>query len=144
MEEKYGSFGFCYSRDDILGEKDIKKCFEYNSKELHLKYAGIYFDISDYEVEINLFFCDDENLSNTIRVNRLESKKRLKMFYKAFALGKKLIGTFNYFEYIRQRKLHITLKEANAIYSKIITSIDNKDYKGYEFYSKKLQDKFKI
>ena len=23
-------------------------------------------------------------------------------------------------------------------------SIDNKDYKGYEFHSKKLQDKFKI
>ena len=144
MEEKYGSFGFCYSRDDVFGEKDIDKCFEYNNKELNLKYAGIYFDISDYEVEINLFFCDDKNLSNTIRVNRLESKKRFKMFCKAFTLGKKLIGTFKAFEAMRQRKLHITLKEANAIYSKIIRSIDNKDYKGYEFYSKKLQDTFKI
>ena len=144
MEEKYGSFGFCYSRDDILGEKDIKKCFEYNSKELHLKYAGVYFDISDYEVEINLFFCDDENLSNTIRVNRLESKKRFKMFCEAFMFGKKLIGTFKAFEAIKQRKLHITLKEANAIYSKIITSIDKKECKECEFHSKKLQDTFKI
>lgn len=144
MEEKYGSFCFSYSWHDVLKEEDIKECFKYNSKELHLKYAGVYFDISDYDAEINLFFCDDEKLSNTIRVNRLESKKRFKMFCEAFMLGKKLIGTFKAFEAMRQRKLHITLKEANAIYSKIIRSIDNKECKDCEFHSKKLQDKFKI
>lgn len=144
MEEKYGSFCFSYSWCDVLKEKDIKECFKYNSKELHLKYAGVYFDISDYGAEINLFFCDDEKLSNTIRVNRLESKKRFKMFCEAFMLVKKLIGTFKAFESMRQRKLHITLKEANAIYSKIIRSIDKKECKECEFHSKKLQDTFKI
>ena len=141
-EERPCAVGFRWRCNDELDENSIKDCFEYE-KEIGFMYAGVCFEVSDYEVCITIFFCDEEK-ENTICVDRLEDESNFKMFCDAIGIARKQLEKFDFFDAIRKRKLYITVKELTVVFAKIVRAIDNRTNEEYKVYSRKLQDTFKI
>ena len=141
-EERPCAVGFRWRCNDELDENSIKDCFEYE-KEIGFMYAGVCFEVSDYEVCITIFFCDEEK-ENTIFVDRLEDESNFKMFCDAIGIARKQLEKFDVFDAIRNRKLYITAKELTVVFAKIVRAIDNRSNEEYKVYSRKLQDTFKI
>ena len=106
-------------------------------------YVGVEFVVSDYEVYISLSFGDEE-MENTIFVDRLEDESNFKMFCDAIGIARKQLEKFDVFDAIRNRKLYITVKELAVVFAKIVRAIDNRSNEEYKVYSRKLQDTFKI
>lgn len=141
-EERPCAVWFEWSRYDDVNENIIKECFEY-AKGFCLKYSGVYFEVSDYELYISLFFCDEEK-ENTICVEHIDDSKFKMLCYSIVGVARKQLEKFDVFNAMMQRKLHITVKELNVVFAKIISAIDKNSNKEYKVYSRKLQDTFKI
>ena len=141
-EERPCAVGFEFCRYDDVHENNIKECFEY-AQGVPFHYVGVEFVVSDYEVYISLSFGDEE-IGNTICVDRLEDERNFKMFCDAIGIARKQLEKFYVFDAIRNRKLYITVKQLTVVFAKIVRAIDNNSNEEYKVYSRKLQDKFKI
>ena len=141
-EERPCAVGFEWCRYDDVNENNIKECFEY-AQGVPFHYVGVEFVVSDYEVYIRLSFGDEE-MENTIFVDRLEDEIDFKMFCDAIGIARKQLEKFDVFDAIRNRKLYITVKELTVVFAKIVRAIDNRSNEEYKVYSRKLQDTFKI
>ena len=141
-EERPCAVGFEWCRYDDVNENNIKECFEY-AQGVPFYYVGVEFVVSDYEVYISLSFGDEE-MENTIFVDRLEDESNFKMFCDAIGIARKQLEKFDAFDAIRNRKLYITVKELTVVFAKIVRAIDNNSNEEYKVYSRKLQDTFKI
>ena len=141
-EERPCAVGFEWCRYDDVNENNIKECFEY-AQGVPFHYVGVEFVVSDYEVYISLSFGDEE-IGNTICVDRLEDESNFKMFCDAIGIARKQLEKFDFFDAIRKRKLYITVKELTVVFAKIVRAIDNRSNEEYKVYSRKLQDTFKI
>ena len=140
MEEKRPcDVGFGWYCHDDLDENSIKDCFEY-AKEIGFMYAGVLFEVSDLSVKITVCFGEEER-ENTLLIECLDESK-LKMLCDSIVFAKKLLEKFDA-DSMKNRKLYVTVKELNVVFSKIIRAIDNNSNEEYKVYSRELQDKLK-
>ena len=140
-EERPCAVGFRWRCNDELDENSIKDCFEYE-KEIGFMYAGVCFEVSDYEVCITIFFCDEEK-ENTICVEHIDEIK-FKMLCDYIVFAKKMLEKFDVLNAMSHRKLYVTVNELNVVFAKIVRAIDNRSNEEYKVYSRKLKDTFKI
>ena len=141
-EERPCDFSFEFCRYDDVNENDIKECFEY-AQGVPYHYVGVEFVVSDYEVYISLFFCEEE-MVNAICIDRLEDKSNFKMFCDEIGIVRKQLEKFDVLNAKRNKKLYITVKELTVVFAKIVRAIDNNSNEEYKVYSRELQDTFKI
>ena len=140
MEEKRPcDVGFGWCCHDDLDENSIKDCFEY-AKEIGFMYAGVFFEVSDLSVKITVCFGEEERKNNLL-IESLDDSK-LKMLCDSIVFAKKLLEKFDA-DAMKNRKLYVTVKELNVVFSKIILAIDNNSNEEYKVYSRELQDKLK-